>query len=82
MYALSIATDGRILHATLPGYASSGAAIVAKLPDGDISDYRYVNGCFNYDPLPGPELTEPDDDVADLAAKAAAYDILMGGITE
>lgn len=82
MYALSLAKDNRILHATFPDYAASGAVIVSALPDGDVADYRYVNGSFLHDPLPESEGTEPDDDTADLAAKAAAYDILMGGITE
>lgn len=59
MYALNIAEDGRILSATYPQYAPEGAVIADALPEGDISDYRYVGGQYVYDPLPEPEQPEP-----------------------
>ena len=34
------------------------------LPDGDISDYRYVAGEYVYDPLPEPE-PQPVEPTAD-----------------
>ena len=50
MYALNLSADGRILSATYPQYASD-AVMVKTLPTGDISDYRYVDGAFVYEPL-------------------------------
>lgn len=58
-YALNLADDGRILSATYPEYAPEDAAKVDTLPDGDISDYLYVNGQYEYDPLPKEE-PEPE----------------------
>lgn len=55
-YALNLKTDGRILSATYEEYASPDAILVDKLPDGDISEYLYVNGEYVHDPLPEPEI--------------------------
>lgn len=57
-YALNLADDGRILSATFEEYASEGMPIVETLPEGDISDYLYVDGEYVYDPLPEP--VEPE----------------------
>lgn len=59
MYALNIGEAGRILSATRPEYAPANAATVETLPEGDISEYRYVDGEIIHDPLPEPE-PEPD----------------------
>lgn len=59
MYALNLAEDGRILSATYPQYAPADAVIVDVLPDGNIYEYRYVNGEYVHDPLPEPEQPEP-----------------------
>lgn len=55
MYALNLAKDGRVLSATDKKYAPAGAVLVDVLPDGDISDYRYVDGKYIHDPLPKVE---------------------------
>ena len=60
MYALNLAEDGRILSATYPEYAPEDAVIVDALPEGDISDYLYVDGQYVYDPLPEPEEPDPE----------------------
>lgn len=57
-YALNIDSDGRILSATYPEFAPASAFVVDALPEGDITDYRYVNGEFVYDPLPEPEVPD------------------------
>ena len=59
-YALNLETDGRILSATYEEYASPDAILVDKLPEGNIYEYRYVDGKYVYDPLPEPEsIAEP-----------------------
>ena len=55
MYALNLRQDGRILSSTYPKYAPVGTVITESLPDGDITDYRLVDGEFLFDPLPKPE---------------------------
>ena len=75
MYALNLAEDGRILSATYPKYAPADAVIVDALPEGDISDYLYIDGQYVYDPLPEPEQPE---------AEATADDVLNAllGVSE
>ena len=63
-YALNLAEDGRILSVTYAKFAPADAVIVDVLPEGDISEYRYVNGEYIHDPLPEPEqpVAEPTTD--------------------
>ena len=84
MYALSLAKDGRILHATLSKYAPSGATLVASLPDGDIADYLYVDGEYIYDPLPVPEnVPSAQEDIdAMLIEHEYRLTLLELGLTE
>ena len=57
-HGLTLDEDGRIVSAVPQRYAPDGAVIVDKLPDGDVSEYRYVDGEYIYDPLPTPEPEE------------------------
>ncbi len=55
MYALNLDKEtGRILSAciVLPNGYYETMIIVDTLPDGDVYDYRYVDGGYVYDPLP------------------------------
>ena len=68
MYSLNLDADNRVLSACvcLDGFEYTN--IVDALPEGDISDYKYIGGEFVYDPLPEhePQPTEPTtDDVLD-----------------
>lgn len=71
-YALNLGDDGRILSATYEAYAIVGMPVVNTLPDGDITDYKYIDGSYVYGPLPkpDPELQEPTAD--------ELLDILLG----
>lgn len=71
-YALNLDEDGRILSATYESYAAPSMPLVEALPDGDITDYKYINNEYVYDPLPKPEpeLQEPTTD--------ELLDILLG----
>lgn len=74
-YALNLAADGRILSASYPKYAPADAVIVEALPEGNIYEYRFVNGEYVHDPLPEPEQPE---------AEVTAEDVLNAllGVTE
>lgn len=55
MYALNLDKEtSRILSAcvVLPNGHYETMVIVDTLPDGDVYDYRYVDGDYVYDPLP------------------------------
>lgn len=71
-FALNLAEDGRILSATFEKYASLDAVLVDALPDGDITDYRYVDGEYLYDPLPEPEPVEPEPSTEEILLEIAA----------
>lgn len=58
MYALNLAEDNRILSATLDEFAPEEQPRVEELPEGDITDYKYIDGEYEYDPLPKPEPIE------------------------
>lgn len=73
-YALSLDSNKRILSAwTLLSIGDyDGMPKVETLPDGDITDYLYVDGVYFYDPLPEPEPT-PTEPTAD-----EVLDVLLG----
>lgn len=73
LYALNIADDGRILSATEDQYGAPGQPRIETLPDGDITDYRYIDGECVYDPLPQPE-PEPEEPTAEEDLQAMAVD--------
>lgn len=75
IYALNIdPKDGRVLSATEGKYGAEGQPRVDHLPDDDISDYRYVDNEFIFDPLPKPPEPEPVEYVT--------YDELAAAIRE
>lgn len=51
-YALNLAEDGRILSVTYAKYAGPNTVLVDELPEGNVADYRYVNGEYVYEPIP------------------------------
>lgn len=57
-YALNLANDGRILSVTFEECAPIDATLVDNLPEGDTTDYCYVNNEFIYDPLPEEVVDE------------------------
>lgn len=65
-YALNLADDGHVLSVTYEEYAPVDAVLVESLPEGDVTDYRYVDGEFIYDPLPEPETPEPEPTTDDI----------------
>ena len=69
---MNLDEDGRILSATYETYAAPSMPLVEALPDGDITDYKYINNEYVYAPLPkpDPELQEPTAD--------ELLDILLG----
>ena len=72
MYALNLDTDNRILSACVCLEGIEYENVVETLPDGDISDYKYVDGKYIYEPLPEPE-PKPTEPTAD-----EVLDVLLG----
>ncbi len=67
-YALNLDVSGRILSAcvVMPRGNYVGMPIVNVLPDGDVSDYLFVNGQYVHDPLPMPEQPEAEATTDDV----------------
>lgn len=45
-YALNLSKTNKILSATFKQFAWEGCPIVDHLPEGDITDYDYIDGEF------------------------------------
>ena len=73
-YALNLAADGRILSAcnVLSIGKYDGMPIASNLPDGDVTDYRYIDGKYVHDPLPDDPEPEP------VATTEEVMDVLLG----
>lgn len=83
-YALRLTDDNRIHSAwrVLPNGKYDGMPIVDTLPDGDITDYLYVDGGYIYDPLPEPEPPEPTPTQDErLTALEEQLDMILSGVT-
>lgn len=82
-YGLTLREDGRLLTATFPEFASQDAVFVDELPDGDITNYRLVNGEYIYDPvLIEVEVEEEPSLEEQVAELREALDMLLTGVTE
>ena len=66
MYALNLADDGRILSVTFEQYAAPGMPIVDNIPDGNVNNWKFVDGQYVYDPLPVPPEPTPEPSANDV----------------
>lgn len=78
LYALNLGEDGRILSATKDQYGAEGQPRVTELPEGNIADYKYIDGEYVYDPLPQPEPEEPVDRLGQLEADVMYISMMTG----
>lgn len=54
-YSLNLGENGRILSVCVCLDGQTYENVVDSFPDGDVTEYRYVNGEFIHDPEPTPE---------------------------
>ncbi len=55
MYALNLEENGRILSVCNCLEGQIYEYVVDSFPDGDVTEYRYVDGEYIHDPLPEPQ---------------------------
>ena len=77
MYALNLEENGRILSVCNCLEGQIYEYVVDSFPDGDVTEYRYMDGKFIHDPLPKPQ-PEPEPQ----GAEYATYDELAAAIKE
>ena len=83
MYAINLDKESRILRATMQGYADADYIMVESLPDGNIIDYKYINGEYVHDPLPEPEEPPAVETVEEKIERVEAnllYFSMMTGV--
>lgn len=76
-YALKLAEDGRVLSATFEKYAPADSVLVDELPEGNLSDYRWQDGDFVYDPPPETEPVTEEPTQLDRVEAQATYTAMM-----
>ena len=64
MYSLNLDTDNRILSACVCLGDFEYKNVVDTLPNGNVSDYKYIGGEYVYNPLPKPE-PQPEEPTTD-----------------
>lgn len=84
MYALNVDKEsGRILSATYHKFSTKDSVLVESLPEGDISDYRHIDGEFVFDPLIKVTEQEPPlSEIDRIAELEEAIELLLSGVTE
>ena len=81
-YALNLAEDGRVLSATLEEYAPSNAVLVDSIPEGDITNFRYVNGEYINEPSEESILDVKRQRIYELKQNLASTDYNILKIVE
>lgn len=75
-YGLILNEDNRIISTPTQRYAPEDAIIVIALPEGDITDYLYIDGEFVYRPLPKEKIIEQPSQ-NDLIEAQITYTAMM-----
>ncbi len=65
-YSLNLGKDNRVLSVCPCLDGQTYENIVNSFPDGDVTEYRYVDGEFIHDPEPKPEPTAQEPTVEEL----------------
>ena len=80
LYALNLTEDNRVMSVTYDEYAPSECPRVKAFPEGNISDYKYINNEFVYDPL--PVVIDNSVRIVELKQKLINTDYIVIKITE
>ena len=88
MYAIYVLKNGRIGSATYPQYAANavknvynqedmmeGYILVDQLPNGSLTDYRYCDGEYIYDPVADEKMATK----LDMIEAQVTYTAMMTG---
>ena len=76
-FSLNLGENGRIMSVCTCLNGMTYDNVVDSFPDGDVTEYRYVDGEFIHDPEPKPNPEEPTEPV-----EYATYEELAAAIRE
>ena len=62
-YSLNLGENGRIMSVCVCLEGQKYENVVDSVPDGDVTNYRYIDGEFIHDPEPTPDPPEPEPTV-------------------
>lgn len=85
MFGMKLNDDGRIMHAckVLRGGDYTNMTVVDMLPEGDVTDWLFVDGEYIYDPLPEQEQAEPARTTEErLTELEEAFALILSGVVE
>lgn len=85
MYALKLSDDNRIMYAckVLEKGNYSHLTVVDTLPEGDVTDWLYIDGEYIYDPLPEQEQAEPVRSTEErLTELEESFAMILSGVVE
>ena len=77
MFSLNLSEDNRILSACVCLEGFEYENIVDILPDGNIYDYKYVDGEYVYEPISQPEPPTPEPSQLDVLEAQVTYTAMM-----
>lgn len=77
-YSLNLGKDNRVLSVCPCLDGQTYENIVSSFPDGDVTEYRYVDGEFIHDPELKPDPPKPEPD----PTGSVTYDELAAAIQE
>lgn len=80
LYALNLTEGNRVMSVTYDEYAPSEYPRVKTFPKGNISDYKYIDNEFVYDPL--PEVIDNSARIAELKQNLADTDYIVIKVAE
>jgi hypothetical protein len=81
-YALSLGENGRVLSVTFEKYAPVDAVVVDELPEGNVHNFRFVDGEFIEDPYVRPRAEVAKERIAELKQKLSETDYNILKIVE
>ena len=81
MYVLNLDKHNRILSACVMLGTGNyrGMPIVNALPEGDVTDYKYIAGEYVYEPIPESEEPEAQPSQLDVIEAQVTYTAMMTG---
>lgn len=78
MYSLKLDENNRILSVSYANFTSLTGHVVDYIPEGNIYEYKYIDGEFIHDPISIEEVVEQPSRI-DIIEAQVVYTAMMNG---